>query len=95
MAGSNAPEDRWLGHSPGGWEGGDGSHGGLWGWLCRTCVIQSLEDPLSHSVLPGKTGTLDSGLSPGPGSLQAPPEQLSLGAEPSQLAPLSLSWGQR
>lgn len=58
MAGSNAPEDRWLGHSPGGWEGGDGSHGSFWGWLCRTCVTQSLEDPLSHSVLPGKGGDI-------------------------------------
>lgn len=72
-----------------------GGHGFLWGWLCRACVTQSLEGPLSHSVLPGKVGTLDLGLSPGPGSLHAPSEQLPLGTEPSQLAPLSLSRGQR
>lgn len=48
-ADSIALEDRWLGHSPGGWEGGEGSHGSLWGWVCRACVTQGLEGPLPLS----------------------------------------------
>lgn len=45
-------EDKWLGFSPGEWGGDDGS---LWGWPCRSCLPQSLECLLSHSLCPGKT----------------------------------------
>lgn len=44
MADSNAPEDRWLGQSPGGWEGGHGSHG-RGSWLPLGLALQSLCNP--------------------------------------------------